>query len=111
MLSQIVLILQVLRSRSGGGIYHPGEDPHLGNLFQYDRMIDGLRGILAPGEGAVAVAQNGRDGLGIQIPLPEGLHDGDTGVQLVVLVQLFLGQVTGTGDGACLLYTSPSPRA
>ena len=31
----------MLRSRSGGGIYHPGEDPHLGNLFQYDRMIDG----------------------------------------------------------------------
>ena len=48
----------------------------------------------------MAEAQHRGDSLGVQAPLFEGFHNGDAGVQLIVLVQLLLGQVAGAGDAA-----------
>ena len=47
----------------------------------------------------MAVADHGGNGHGIQIPVPEGFNDDGAGALFVILIQLFLGQVPGAGDG------------
>ena len=85
MLAHVVLVLQPLGGGGGVGVQDAGENAHPGAFLQHHAMVYGLGGVLAPGEGSMAEAQHGGNGLGINTPLPERLHNGDAGVALVVL--------------------------
>ena len=63
-------------------------------------MVDGLGRVLAPGEGAVAVADDRGHGDGVDAAFLEGLDDDVAGVELIALVQLLLRQVARAGDRA-----------
>lgn len=73
---------------------------HLCHLLQNHGVVHRLRGVPAPGEGAVVPADDGGDVDGIDAPQPEGLHHHMPGVGLIVRLYLLLCQVSGTGDGA-----------
>ena len=62
-------------------------------------MVDGLCGVLSPGEGPVAVADDGRHGRRIKLAPAKLLHDHRARVELVVLVQLLLGEMPREGHG------------
>ena len=100
MLAQKMLVLDAPGRGDGFGVHCLGEHGHLRYLLQHNRVVHCLGGVLPPGEGAVAAADDGGDVDGVDVPPPEGLHDDAAGVGLVVLVDLLLGQVPGAGDGA-----------
>ena len=99
MLAHEVLIKHMLRSRFGVRGDLPGIDRHFGHLFQHHGVVDRLSRILAPRKGAV-VAANGSGHMNrVQFPLPEGLHDHQTGIALVVFFYLLLRQTPAAGTG------------
>ena len=57
MLAQIVLVLQLLRSGLNLRIDRFAAVGHFGDLFQNDRIVNRLKGILAPCKGAVVLAK------------------------------------------------------
>ena len=94
-----MFVLQVLGRRGGVGVHLTGQQGHFGYFFQHHGMVDGLGRVLTPGEGAVAVADDARHSHRVNAPAGESLDDDLAGVLLVVLVQFFFCQVTGTGHG------------
>ena len=75
MFAHVMFVLQVLGCRGSAGVYLTGQQGHFGHFFQYYGVVDGMGRILAPGEGAVAVADNSRDGGGVQAPVLECLDN------------------------------------
>ena len=96
MLSQEMLILDHLRSRSYAGLQGLGAVRHLRYLFQNDRVVHGVGRVGAPGEGAVVRAEHARDVH--RVLTLEGLDDDKAGVLLVLAVNLLCGQASGAGN-------------
>ena len=97
MFAHVMFILQVLGGRGGAGVHLAGQQGHFGNFFQHHGVVDGLGRILAPGKGTVAVADDPRHRHRIDLAAGEGFNNDFAGVFLVILVQLFFGQVAGAG--------------
>ena len=57
-LSHKMLVQHMLRRGQGTGVDGQGQNCHLCDFFQYNGVVYGLRGILAPGEGTVAGAEH-----------------------------------------------------
>ena len=100
MLAQEVLVLDVLGRRRGVTLDLTGVDRHLADLLQHDRMIHGLGGILAPGEGAMGGADDTRGVQGLDLAPGQLLDDDLAGVLLVVLVDFLSSEMTGAGHSA-----------
>ena len=100
MLAEIMLVLQLL----GSGLYLVVDDlaaiGHFGAFLHDHRVVDRLKGILAPGKGAVVLAQAAgyRDGVLAQ-PV-KFRDDQQPGVLLIGVLDLFLGQAAETGNVA-----------
>ena len=61
MLSQVVLIQQLLLHSCLVWVQLQGMEVHKGHFFQHGGIVDGLGSILTPGERAVAVYEDGGD--------------------------------------------------
>ena len=61
-------------------------------------MVDRLCRVFAPGEGAMTMADNSRYIDRIDSPQAESLDDGNSGVPLIVLIDLLLGEMPRAGD-------------
>ena len=58
MLAHKMFVQHVLRCGMGVGVDGQGQDRHAGDLLEHNSVVYGLRGIPAPGEGAVAGAEH-----------------------------------------------------
>ena len=97
MLAQEVLILDILGSRSGIPLNLTGVHCHLGDFLQYHSVVHSLGRALAPGEGAMAGADDTGGVQGLDAALGQFFDDDLAGVLLIVLVDLLGGEMTGTG--------------
>ena len=90
----------MLRRGQGTGIDGQGQDRHAGDLLEHNGVVYGLRGILAPGEGAVAGAEHTGYIQRIDAAGFERLDDDLAGVLLVILVDFLRRQLPRAGDRA-----------
>ncbi|ABU78501.1 hypothetical protein ESA_03279 [Cronobacter sakazakii ATCC BAA-894] len=74
------------------------EDPHIGDLFQHDRVMHRVDRIFTPGERAVGVHQHAGHLSRIDIALAEGFGDHHAGFPLIRAVDLVIRHFTGAGD-------------
>ena len=100
MFAREVLIQNALWLGGDVGVDQFGQKRHFRDLLGDDGVIDGLRGVLAPGEGAVVPADDGGNMYGVDAALAKGLDDHVSGVALVVCLDLLGCQVARTGNGA-----------
>ena len=100
MLAQEMFVLDALGSGSGVRIDLKGQERHLRDFLQNDGMVHRLRGILAPGERAVARANHTGNMHGLDVPAMERFDNHLAGVLLIVLVDLLLRQRACAGIGA-----------
>lgn len=95
-----MLVQHMLRRGQGTGVDGQGQDRHAGNLLEHNGVVYGLRGIFAPGEGAVAGAEHTGHIQRVDAAGFERLDDDLAGVLLVVLVNLSRRQLPRAGDRA-----------
>ena len=77
-----------------------GQDRHAGDLLEHNGVVYSLRGILAPGEGAVAGAEHTGHMQRVDAAGFERLDDDLAGVLLVILVDFLRRQLPRAGDRA-----------
>ena len=96
MLAEIVLIQQLLLHPPGRGGQHHRVPVHKRHFFQHYCVVDRLHGVLAPGEGTVAVHQHRRDIQGVDTL--EGLDNDAARLPLVFPGDFIRGHLSGAGD-------------
>ena len=90
----------MLRRGLGIGVDGQGQNCHLCDFFQHNGVVDGLRGVPAPGEGAVAGAEHAGHIHRVDAAVLERLDNDLAGVLLVILVDFLRRQLPRAGDRA-----------
>ena len=96
-LAVIMLVLKFLRCRLDAGIDGLRTICHLCHLFEHDCIVNRFVGILAPCEGSVILAEHCGNRHGILTHTIKLIHDQMSGVFLVGILDLFLGQTPYAG--------------
>ena len=100
MLAQEMLVQHMLGRGLGGRVDGQGQDRHFRDLLQHSGVVDGLRSVTPPSEGAVAGAEHTGHVSRVDASLFKCLDDDFAGVFLVVLVDLFGRQLPRAGHCA-----------
>ena len=98
MLSEIMFVLERLRSGLNTGIDGFGTVGHFCHLFQHNRVVNGLMGVLSPGKGAVVLAENCRNSNRILSHRLKFIYNQMTGIFLIGLVDFLFGQTAQAGN-------------
>ena len=96
MLSHEMFLFDRIRRRSNPRIDQLGTACHLCHFLKYNRIMNRLRSILAPGERSVIRAEHCRYVYWIDASLLEGLNDDKTGILLLLAIDLFRSQASRT---------------
>ena len=97
-LAEIVFIQQLLLHGPQTRCQRHGVEVHKSALLQHHGVVDCVEGVRAPGEGSVAVDQNGGNLHGVNVPLLKGLDDDIAGLQLIAPGDLRPGHLPCAGD-------------
>ena len=95
-----MFVQHMLRRGQGTGVDGQGQDRHAGDLLEHNGVVYGLRGILAPGEGAVAGAEHTGHIQRVDAAGFERLDDDLAGVLLVILVDFLRRQLPRAATSA-----------
>ena len=109
--AEVVLVLQFLRGGLHAAVDLLAAIGHLGDLLQHDRVVNRVRGIPAPGEGTVVLAQAAGHGDGVLAETRKLAGDQKPGVALVSRLDLLLRQAAEAGDIAVEVIRVSCPVA
>ena len=98
MLSEVVLILDILRSRLNVLVDDLGPEGHLCYFLENNCVMNSLVAVLSPCERSVVSAKNTRNCLIVDAALVEFLTDDNTRVKLVLAFDLLCRERSGTRD-------------
>ena len=84
---------------------------HLCHFLKYNRIMNRLRSILAPGERSVIRAEHCRYVYRIDASLLEGLNDDKAGILLVLAIDLFRSQASRTRNRSIHIICMCGPVA
>ena len=85
MLAQIMFILQALRRFLHIRIDHLAARRHLGNLLEYNRVVNRLMRILAPGKRSMVLAEHTWHRHRVELPLLKQICNQHACVPLIIL--------------------------
>ena len=99
MLAEEMLIADGVGCGLNFGIDQLGLEGHLGDLFENDCVVDGVGGILAPGEGTMVAAEHAGGMHGVDAQFFEGFDDDQAGVLLIFAADFPLVRLRAQGMG------------
>ena len=100
MFSQIMFVLKALGRRLCLRINPLTLSGHLRHFFQYHRIMHCVKCVGSPCKGPVVFAEYAGNCHTIQFSLLKDIRNQNTRIQLIILIQFFLGQIPDTWNTA-----------
>ena len=92
------VLLDEQRVHRRGGVHAERDKSHLGHLLHHYGVVDGVVGVLAPGERTMVLHEHTGGVDGVDVATLDAVYNHHTGLFLI-LGHLTLGHITGAGNG------------